>query len=56
MSIFGHTFRVSTWGESHGLTVGCVVDGVPPGLELTEEDVQPQLDRRRPGQRWLLYI
>ncbi|KAF4676775.1 hypothetical protein FOL47_004946, partial [Perkinsus chesapeaki] len=53
MSIFGHTFRVSTWGESHGLTVGCVVDGVPPGLELTEEDIQPQLDRRRPGQSTL---
>ena len=47
---FGHTFRISTWGESHGGGVGVVVDGCPPRLELTEADVQPELDRRRPGQ------
>lgn len=50
MSIFGRLFRVTTFGESHGVGVGCIVDGVPPGLQLTEEDIQPQLSRRRPGQ------
>jgi chorismate synthase len=47
---FGHLFRVTTWGESHGGGVGAVVDGCPPRLELTEADIQPDLDRRRPGQ------
>src|SRR5262245_7512473 len=47
---FGHLFRVTTWGESHGGGVGAVVDGCPPRLELTEADLQPDLDRRRPGQ------
>ena len=47
---FGHLFRVTTWGESHGPALGCVVDGCPPGIALTEADVQPWLDRRRPGQ------
>ena len=47
---FGHLFRVTTWGESHGPAIGCVVDGCPPGLPLTEADIQPFLDRRRPGQ------
>ena len=47
---FGHLFRITTWGESHGQGVGVVVDGCPPGLELTEADIQPELDRRRPGQ------
>jgi chorismate synthase len=47
---FGHLFRVTTWGESHGGAVGVVVDGCPPRLELTEADIQPELDRRRPGQ------
>lgn len=47
---FGHLFRVTTWGESHGPAIGCVVDGCPPGLALTETDIQPWLDRRRPGQ------
>ncbi len=47
---FGHLFRVTTWGESHGPALGCVVDGCPPGLSLTEADIQPWLDRRRPGQ------
>jgi chorismate synthase len=47
---FGHLFRVTTWGESHGPAIGCVVDGCPPGLRLSESDLQPWLDRRRPGQ------
>ena len=47
---FGHLFRVTTWGESHGPAIGCVVDGCPPGIALTETDIQPFLDRRRPGQ------
>jgi chorismate synthase len=47
---FGHLFRVTTWGESHGLAIGCVVDGAPPRLMLSEADIQPFLDRRRPGQ------
>ena len=46
---FGHLFRVTTWGESHGPAIGCVVDGCPPGLALTEADIQPWLDRRKPG-------
>ncbi|MCG8440834.1 MAG: chorismate synthase, partial [Caulobacterales bacterium] len=46
---FGRLFRVTTWGESHGPAIGCVVDGVPPGIALTEADIQPWLDRRRPG-------
>ena len=49
-SEFGTLFRISTWGESHGPTVGVVVDGCPPRLALTEADIQPDLDRRRPGQ------
>jgi chorismate synthase len=47
---FGHLFRVTTWGESHGPAIGCVVDGCPPRLKLSEADIQPWLDRRRPGQ------
>jgi chorismate synthase len=47
---FGHLFRVTTWGESHGPSIGCVVDGCPPGIPLTESDIQPFLDKRRPGQ------
>ena len=47
---FGHLFRVTTWGESHGPAIGCVVDGCPPGIPLTTEDIQVFLDRRRPGQ------
>lgn len=46
---FGHLFRVTTWGESHGPALGCVVDGCPPGLALTAEDIQVWLDRRKPG-------
>ena len=46
---FGHLFRVTTFGESHGPAIGCVVDGCPPGIALTEADIQPFLDKRRPG-------
>jgi len=46
---FGRVFRFSTWGESHGPALGAVVDGCPPGLELSEDDLQPWLDKRRPG-------
>jgi chorismate synthase len=47
---FGNLFRITTWGESHGGGVGVVIDGCPPRLPLTEADIQPDLDRRRPGQ------
>jgi len=47
---FGHLFRVTTFGESHGPALGCIVDGCPPGLSLTEADIQADLDRRKPGQ------
>ncbi len=47
---FGQLFTVTTFGESHGIALGAIVDGCPPGLELTEEDIQPDLDRRKPGQ------
>ena len=49
-STFGHLFRITTWGESHGPAVGVVVDGCPPGVPLDETDLQAELDRRRPGQ------
>ncbi|MBK8108593.1 MAG: chorismate synthase [Betaproteobacteria bacterium] len=48
-STFGELFRVTNFGESHGPAVGCVIDGCPPGLALSEADIQPDLDRRRPG-------
>jgi chorismate synthase len=47
---FGHMFRFTSFGESHGAAIGCVVDGCPPRIPLTEDDIQPYLDRRRPGQ------
>jgi len=47
---FGTLFRFTTWGESHGSSIGCVVDGCPPRIPLAEADIQPWLDRRRPGQ------
>ena len=52
-SSFGTIFRLTTWGESHGKGVGVVVDGVPAGLSLSEEDIQFYLDRRKPGQNRL---
>src|SRR3954454_9270078 len=47
---FGTTFRFTTWGESHGTAIGCVIDGVPPRLALSEPDIQIWLDKRKPGQ------
>ena len=47
---FGHLFRVTTFGESHGPMIGCVVDGTPPGLALDETYIQAFMDKRRPGQ------
>ena len=47
---FGHLFRFTTFGESHGPAIGCVVDGCPPGIALSEVDIQVYLDRRKPGQ------
>ena len=47
---FGHLFRITTWGESHGPAIGCVVDGCPPGIPLTEAEIQAYLDKRKPGQ------
>ncbi len=50
MNSFGHSFRFTTWGESHGPAIGCVIDGTPPGVPLVESDIQHWLDRRKPGQ------
>ena len=50
MSTFGRAFRVTTFGESHCKAVGAIVDGCPGRMKLTEDDIQPQLTRRRPGQ------
>ena len=50
LNTFGHLFRVTTWGESHGIAIGATVDGCPPGIALMEADIQPWLDRRKPGQ------
>jgi len=47
---FGHMFRVTTWGESHGAAIGCIVDGTPPNIPLTDADIQHWLDKRKPGQ------
>ena len=47
---FGHLFRITTWGESHGPAIGCVVDGCPPGVPITQAEIQTYLDKRRPGQ------
>ena len=47
---FGHLFRVTTWGESHGPAIGCVIDGCPPGIPITADEIQAYLDKRRPGQ------
>ena len=47
---FGHLFRITTWGESHGPAIGCVVDGCPPGIPITEAEIQAYLDKRKPGQ------
>ena len=47
---FGKIFRFTTWGESHGPAIGCVIDGCPPNIPLSEKDIQEDMDRRRPGQ------
>ena len=47
---YGESFRITTFGESHGAAVGVIIDGCPAGLELNEEDIQKELDRRKPGQ------
>ena len=47
---FGTLFRVTTWGESHGKALGVVIDGCPPRIDLSEEDIQKEMERRRPGQ------
>ena len=49
---FGHLFRVTTYGESHGSEIGCIVDGVPPQIPLSEADIQPYLDKRRTTAQW----
>jgi chorismate synthase len=49
LNTFGHLLRATTWGESHGPAIGCTVDGCPPGLPLSEADLQPWLDKRKPG-------
>ena len=49
-STLGELFRVTNFGESHGPAIGCVIDGCPPGMELSEADIRAELDRRRPGQ------
>ena len=47
---FGKIFRFTTWGESHGPAIGCVIDGCPPNIAISEKDIQKDMDRRRPGQ------
>ncbi len=47
---FGHLFRVTTWGESHGPALGCVIDGCPPGIRFTLSEIQSYMDKRKPGQ------
>ena len=47
---FGKIFKITTFGESHGTAMGCILDGCPPQLELTKEDIQQELNRRKPGQ------
>lgn len=50
LNTFGHVFRVTTWGESHGPALGCTIDGCPPGVPLSVEDIQPWMEKRKPGQ------
>ena len=47
---FGKIFRFTTWGESHGPSIGCVIDGCPPNIDISEKDIQIDMDKRRPGQ------
>ena len=50
MNTFGHLFRVTTWGESHGKAIGATIDGCPPNIEINTSDIQKFLDQRKPGQ------
>ena len=50
MNTFGHLFRVTTWGESHGKAIGATIDGCPPNIEINTSDIQKFLDKRKPGQ------
>ena len=52
----GKLFTVTSFGESHGHSIGCIVDGCPPGIELSEDDLQDDLDRRKPGKLSLIHI
>ena len=54
MNTFGTNIKVTTWGESHGIAHGVVIDGIPPGISISEEDIQQELDRRKPGQNKLV--
>src|SRR4051794_39815197 len=54
MSTFGKLFRITTFGESHGIGVGCIIEGLPPQVEIKASDIQYQLDRRKPNQNSLL--
>ena len=47
---FGKFFRFTTWGESHGPAIGCIIDGCPPLIQIKEQDIQKELDKRKPGQ------
>ena len=47
---FGKIFRFTTWGESHGPAIGCIVDGCPPNIPISEKEIQKDMDKRRPGQ------
>ena len=50
INTFGHLFRVTTWGESHGEAIGATIDGCPPGIEITQNYIQHFMEKRRPGQ------
>ena len=54
-STFGKLFKVSTWGESHGEALGCIIEGVPPKIKITEKFIQKFLERRKPGQSSILH-
>ena len=53
---FGKIFKIMTFGESHGTAMGCILDGCPPEIEISEEDIQLELDRRKPGQAFFYPI
>ena len=53
---FGKLFRFTTWGESHGPAIGCIIDGCPPLIQIKEQDIQKELDRRKPGQHFRKFL